>query len=136
MASLRNIFGETVWKLKLELPEQILEKLYEYRSVTDYVTLTEAFNNISFETLYEKVALLQKSKLIEFYTAPEAYAVFHEPDFIKAKIRVEGIQYWKDHCSFLRKNKIPIKIAAGGLALIACSYLIIHLVRSGDGNIR
>jgi len=82
------------------------------------------------------VALLQKSKLIEFYTAPEAYAVFHEPDFIKAKIRVdEGIQYWKDHCSFLRKNKIPIKIAAGGLALIACSYLIIHLVRSGDGNI-
>lgn len=124
MSSLQKILSAFPWKLKLELPEQILERLYEHRRLAEYVTLTDAFENITFEALYEKVAMLQQSRLIDFYTAPEAYAVFNEPDFIRAKIRAEGIRYWEDHGSFLRKHKAPVRIAAAGLALIICTYVV------------
>src|SRR5258708_25924283 len=135
MTNIRKILGEIVWKLKLDLPERILEKLYEQGSVGEYVALAEGFDAVSFEILYEKVAILGQSKLIEFYTAPEAYAVFDEPDFIRAKIRAEGIQYWKDHSSFLRKHKTSVRIAASGLTLIVCSYFVIHLATMSDRNI-
>lgn len=110
--------------MKSELHEQILEKLYRHRDAAEYVTLTEAFNEVNFQLLYEKVEFLQQSKLIEFYTAPTAYAVFKEPDFIRAKIRTEGIQYYKDHYSFFEKHKSLVRIVMGALALMGVGYII------------
>jgi len=120
-------------KLELGIHEQILETLYEHRATGEFVTLTEAFDQVSFDVLYEQVVLLHQSKLIEFYTAPAAYAVFREPDFIRARIRTEGIQYCEDHYSFFKKYKNRVNIALGALALIVSGYIInMTLIQNKD----